>query len=34
LKVRWTSHAERDRADIMDDIAADNVRAAIAIRRS
>jgi toxin ParE1/3/4 len=31
LKVRWTSQAEQDRADIMTYIAADNVRAAIAM---
>lgn len=31
MKVRWTSQAEQDRADIMAYIAADNVRAAIAM---
>lgn len=31
MKVCWTSHAEQDRADIMAYIAADNVRAAIAM---
>jgi toxin ParE1/3/4 len=31
VKVRWTSQAEQDRLDIMTYIAADNVRAAIAI---
>lgn len=31
MKVRWTSQAEQDRADIMTHIAADNVHAAIAM---
>jgi len=31
VKVRWTSRAENDRAEIMDYIAEDNVRAAIAM---
>ena len=31
MKFRWTSQAEQDRADIMVYIAADNVRAAIAM---
>lgn len=31
MKVRWTSQAEQDRADILTYIAADNVRAAIAM---
>jgi toxin ParE1/3/4 len=31
VKVRWTSQAEQDRTDIMAYIAADNVRAAIAM---
>ena len=31
MKVRWTSQAEQDRADIMVYIAEDNVRAAIAM---
>jgi addiction module RelE/StbE family toxin len=31
VKVRWTAQAEQDRVDIMGHIAADNVRAAIAI---
>lgn len=31
MKVRWTSQAEQDRADIMDYLAEDNVRAAIAM---
>jgi addiction module RelE/StbE family toxin len=31
VKVRWASQAEQDRADVMSYIAADNVRAAIAM---
>ncbi len=31
MKVRWTSQAEQDRADILTYIAGDNVRAAIAM---
>lgn len=31
MKVRWTNHAEQDRTDIMNYLAEDNVRAAIAI---
>jgi addiction module RelE/StbE family toxin len=31
MRVRWTSQAEQDRADIMGYIAEDNVRAAIAM---
>jgi len=31
VRVRWTRQAEQDRADIMSYIAADNVRAAIAM---
>jgi len=31
VRVRWTSQAEQDRADIMTYIAADNVRAAVAM---
>ena len=31
MKVRWTTQAEQDRADILAYIAADNVRAAVAM---
>lgn len=31
MNVRWTSHAEQDRTDIMTYIASENVRAAVAL---